>query len=155
MQMYMRTSPAVPSLQGTVIPVVEYLEKIPGVVLARAVRNAPYLLLTDPSELPLLEANAAWLTRTLGLVGSQLGKLLNGNAYVIGRSCEGTVRPCIEALLALGFAPDQVRSMVLRFPRLMSLKGERMQYTLRTLRDLGLDEEQLRKVLWRFPAVCK
>jgi len=133
---------------------VEFLAQVPGVNLVRAVRNAPFLLVILPGEIPHLEGNALWLKRALNLQGHDIGKVISGNAYVLTRPVKD-LQAVVDFIIGLGFSIPEARSMILRFPRVMAMRDNRLDYTVHSLHARGLDEEQVKKVLWKQPATCE
>lgn len=151
--MYERSFPIELDFSTHIKPVVEFLESIPGINLTKMLKSSPYILL-HASDISILTQNISLLTTMLKLQDNELGKLLNGNAYVISRPIELTVKPGVDYFKGLGFSLDEIRSMVLRFPRVLALRRDRLDYTVRGLRDIGLTDEQTKIVLWKFPGIC-
>ena len=147
MQAFRRVEPVVPSLELVVRPVIEHLKAIPGVSLRRVIAASPFLLTTAPEQRLRMPSVAEQLAAELGLSGDQLGRLVNSNAYVLRRTLDTTVLPALGVLRALGLAPEQVRRAVLRHPRVLSYRADRLEYGVATLRLVGLNDSQLRSVV--------
>jgi hypothetical protein len=151
--MFTREEPGALDLDGSVRPVLEFLKALPGVALARAVSNCPHLLTTPPSLRVRFPTNAAWLTRELALGPGDLGKLVNTNAYVLRRPLEATTRPALDLLRGLGFSGEEVRSVVLRQPKILAYRRDRLEHGLGSLRHAGMAEAQVKAAVWKLPSV--
>jgi hypothetical protein len=163
-QFFTRLSPQPLMVDITIKPTIEYLENIPGINLARAVRNAPFLLIQNLSTLPQIESNRSWLTDTLNLTGTDFGKIVSSNAYVLYRPTEG-MEACIQFLHKeiMGFPISlsstenvlKVKSMVLRTPRMLALRVQKMESVVEDLKkNLGLVDAQIKAVFFKYPGAC-
>jgi hypothetical protein len=152
-------------LDVTIRPTVEYLENIPGINLTRAVRNAPFLLLQSLPTMPVVERNRSWLTDTLNLTGPDLGKIVSSNGYVLYRPTEA-MEACIDFLYReiIGFPRSlastennlKVKNMVLRSPRLLALRVEKMESAVENMKkNLGLVDAQVKSLFFKFSGACK
>ncbi|KAG7668335.1 hypothetical protein Ndes2437B_g07499 [Nannochloris sp. 'desiccata'] len=160
-QFFTRVSPQPLMVDITIKPTLEYLEKIPGINLTRAVRNAPFLLIQSLPNLPRVESNRSWLTDTLNLTGSDLGKIVSSNGYVLYRPVEA-MEACIQYLhkeimgypISLSSTENtlKVKSMVLRTPRMLALRVQKMESVVDDLKkNVGLVEAQIKTVFRKFP----
>jgi hypothetical protein len=151
-QMYRKSSP-----QGLnysdVRSILEYFEGINGIEAGRLVRNSPFVLGLSRSLLRDFDENRRHVEGLLGLSDANMGKILSANAYIITRPVGATVRPCVEYLnTTLGFSIDEVRSIVLRFPRILLLsrgKFEDIQVAIKSM--MHLDDSDFAKMVWKFP----
>ena len=61
---------------------------------------------------------------------------------------------CLEVIERLGFTREETRSIILRSPKLLSARPERLHVGIQTLHDtIGMDEEQVKKAIWRQPCI--
>jgi hypothetical protein len=164
-QFFTRLSPQPLMVDATIKPTVEYLQNIPGINLTRAVRNAPFLLLQSLPTLPWVESNRSWLTDTLNLTGSDLGKIVSSNGYVLYRPVED-MDACLNFLYKeiMGFSKSlsstennlKIKSMILRTPRILALRVQKMESVVENMKtNLGLEDAQIKTLFWKSPAACK
>lgn len=164
-QFFTRVSPQPLMVDISIKPTIEYLEDIPGINLTRAVRNAPFLLIQSLPNLPRVESNRSWLTDTLNLTGLDLGKIVSSNGYVLYRPVEA-MEACIHYLHKeiMGFPFSlsstenilKVKSMVLRTPRLLALRVQKLESVVEGLKkNVGLVDTQIKTVFYKFPGACK
>jgi len=164
-QFFTRASPQPLMVDIAIKPTIEYLENIPGINLPRAIRNAPFLLIHPLPNVPRVESNRSWLTDTLNLRGFDLGKIVSSNGYVLSRPREA-MEACIHYLhreiMGSPFSVSstenilKVKSMVLRTPRILALRVQKMEGTVENLRkNVGLVDAQIKTVFYKFPGACK
>ena len=151
---YTRTSPNIPLIESTLKPRLEYLQAIPGINLARVIRNAPYLFLEYDIDMAQIKDNKTWLETTLELRGEDLGHVISLNGYVLIRSIE-KMEENLELLDELGFTRSQQGKMVQRNPRLLALRSSRMKQALNHYKERGFSDDQIKKIFWKFPAACE
>jgi hypothetical protein len=150
---YIRSRPDPPSITE-VRGAIRFLESIPGIDVTRAVRNLPFVLSHPAMGTPLATAaRADHLERELDLRPGELGKLLSANVHCVMVDAAATVDPCIEFLRGLEFDPGQVRSIVLRYPRVLSVRVERLQAGVQTLRNVGMNEMQIKSAVYGLPSI--
>ena len=154
MQMYKRPNNEALDY-STVRRVVEYFDNIEGVNLGRVVRNSPYILAADKHAFEKFNENRMFLTKRLDLEEKDLGRILSSNAYILSRSLDATVKPCIEYLESNGFSKEQVRSFVLRFPRCLLLSQDKLRMSESSITGLGLTGEEYSRILRKFPPIGK
>eukprot|EP00887_Chlorella_sp_A99_P007968 scaffold12.g7968.t1 len=147
---YVRKEPQLVTLEDNVRPVVEFLASVPGCDLSRALRFSPFVLTHAP--VATLRRNAAALSARMGLEGGQLGELISKACSVLLLDMEGHAFPMLDLLASLGISPRHVRGMLLRYPRFMLLRRERVLESLRWLPMLHLTEEDVPLIWYKFPA---
>lgn len=152
MQMYRKSSPEALDF-GRVRNIMGYFQSIEGVNPGRLFRNSPFILASSASFLDEFEANKKALMDMFKLDEKDLGKILSSNAYVLSRSAGYTVQPCAEYLRRMNFSGDQIRSIVIRFPRILALNTSKMDNIRECLRGMGINDEEFAKIVWKFPPV--
>lgn len=152
MQMYRKSSPEGLDF-GKVRNVMEHFQSIEGVNTGRLIRNSPFILASSTSFLDQFEVNKNHLMDLFNLDEKELGKILSSNAYVLSRSARYTVQPCAEYLRRMNFSGDQIRSIIIRFPRILALSTSKMDNIREYLRGIGIDNQDFAKIVWKFPPV--
>lgn len=150
--MYRKKSPEALDF-GNVKNILEHFHRIEGLHTGRLLRNSPFILAAPPSFLNDFEENKRTFMEMFQLHEKDLGKILSSNAYVLSRSVGTTVQPCAEYLKNMGFSSEQVRSIVIRFPRILALSTLKMDGIRESLRGMGIHDEDFAKVVWKFPPV--
>lgn len=128
-------------------------QSIQGVNTGRLVRNSPFILASSASFLEEFEENKQLLMSIFQLSERDLGKILSSNAYVLSRSLGFTVQPCAKYLENMHFSQDQIKSIILRFPRILALNTSKMDGIKENLHGLGIGNEDFAKIVWKFPPV--
>lgn len=161
-QMYRKTSPQALDY-GDVKAVLEYFEGIRGVRTQRLVRNSPFVLGLPRSVLGTFDENKKNVEDMLDLRDAELGKIVSSNAYILTRHSGATARPCVEYLMGdLGLSKEEVRSIVLRFPRILLLSSSKIEDVRVVLGEMmGIDsdgdgdkEGEFARMLYKFPPLA-
>lgn len=143
------------SLSNDIKPVVEYLETIPGVNLLRALSNSPWILSND-FGVDRMTSNAAWLVQELNLEPADLGRIINGNAYVLKQELARNTQPAIQFLRqGIGLSTSEVRSIVRRAPRMLSYSSKKLESGKETLERIGMSVDQIRNAINKAPQIRK
>ena len=148
---YVRPTPLALSVESNIQPTIEYLCSIPGIKIERALRNAPLLLTSLTPRLRSLSDQATWLRNELDMTEHELGKVVSGNGNVLTRKRD-PLRDCFAVLYRLQLTKDQVRSMVIKSPRILVRSPLRMTDIIELFRDFGLRDEQIRSALYKLPS---
>lgn len=156
-QMYRKSRPEALDY-GDVRAILEYFEGLRGVQTGRLVSNSPFVLGLSRSVLNSFDENRRYVEDMLGLSGTDVGRIVSSNAYVLTRHASATARPCVDHLMkALGFSKEDVRSIVLRFPRILLLNSAKIDDVHAALQDLmGVASEpssDFARVVWKSPSV--
>lgn len=133
--------------------IVEYFERVEGINFGRVVRNSPYILAAEKDVFENFDENRMFLTKHLELEEKDLGRILSSNAYILSRSLDATVKPCIEYLESNGFSKEHLRSFVIRFPRCLLLSQDKLRMSESTITGLGLTGEEYSRILRKFPPI--
>ncbi|KAI8104898.1 hypothetical protein M9435_000075 [Picochlorum sp. BPE23] len=133
--------------------ILEILGGIEGVQLGRLVRNSPFVLGSSRPVIDTFDENRERVLAMLGIEEKHLGKILSSNAYVLSRPADSSVKPTVDLLQSMGFSLEQVRSIVLRFPRILVLSIHKIETLKANIRQLGIEEEEFAKILWKFPPI--
>lgn len=150
-QMYRKSNPQ-PLDYGDVKAILEYFEGISGVRTERLVRNSPFVLGLPRSVLGTFDENKRYVEEMLELRDAELGKIISSNAYILTRHAGATARPCVEYLMGtLGLTKDEVRSIVLRFPRILLLSSAKMEDVRVVLREMVGVGEEFGRMMYKFP----
>ena len=156
-QMYKKARPTALDY-GNVKAILEYFEGLRGVETGRLVTNSPFVLGLSGSMLETFEENKKCVEGMLGLSETDVGRIVSSNAYVLTRHASATVRPCVEHLMnSLGFSKEDVRSIVMRFPRILLLNSSKIDDVHLALQDMmGVASDprsDYAKMVWKFPSV--
>ncbi|KDD73384.1 hypothetical protein H632_c2234p0, partial [Helicosporidium sp. ATCC 50920] len=137
------------SLPAAVEDMLAFLGEIPGVDVAAMFGSCPGLAASF--ERRAWSARVAFLERELGLHGPALGSVLRRNAQLLRSDPAKTAQPVLEYLAELGFSREGRRRMVLRFPRMLQYRAERLRQAVEELEAYGFEREEVRSMLLRFP----
>lgn len=154
-QAYVRQFPSPLLLEGSIKLMVESLSNIPGIDLRRVAQNSPFVFIQSPVARYRMQDNLEWLKSSFSLQQDEVGKVLNGNAYILTQPRERNSEPAVSFLKSLNLDEDQLRTVVLRYPRLLSLRVQKLKRTLEKLNELGFDKALAEGIISRFPAVCE
>lgn len=133
--------------------ILEFLGGIEGVQLGRLVRNSPFVLSSSRPVIDTFDTNRQRVLAMLDIDEKQLGKILSSNAYVLSRPVDTGVKPTVDFLQGMGFSSEQVRSIVLRFPRILVLSIHKVETLKMNIRQLGIEEEDFATIVWKFPPI--
>ncbi len=146
-------APEVPTLAGEVRPVAAALLAIPGARLLHCILSSPHMLSPHYGGAARMAETGAWLTARLGLEGRELGRVANGNPFLLVRSAAAT-EASLAALEALGLRGAALRTAVLRQPRVAGMRAPRIAGKGAALAEAAkLDAAALRAVLLAHPGV--
>ena len=156
-QMYRKSHPEALDY-GDVRAILEYFEGLRGVQTARLVTNSPFVLGLSRSVLDTFDENRRYVEDMLGLSDDDVGRIVSSNAYVLTRHASATARPCVDHLMkVLGFSKEEVRSIVLRFSRILLLNSSKIGDAHMALQNLmGVASEpssDFARMVWKFPSV--
>lgn len=154
-QVYVRQYPAPLLVEESIKLMVESLTKIPGIDLRRVAQNSPFIFIQSPEARYRMQDNYDWLKTSFHLQENEMGKILNANAYILTQPRERNSEPTVIFLKSLNLDETQLRTVVLRYPRILSLRVKRLKQTLEKLDELGFDKTQVETIVSRFPAVCE
>ena len=150
--MYKRSRPDALNF-ATVKNIVDYFNGIEGVNMTRVMRNSPYIISLRKEDLDIFRENRSRVIESLGLSDKEMGKILSANAYVLSRPFDVAVKPCLEYLQEKGFDHREIRSMVVRFPRMLLLSNDRLKLAENSLGEMGIGGDKFKRMLWKFPAI--
>lgn len=148
---------------------IDILNEIPGINLARVFTNAPSLIDASLDSISRIPGNIQWLTDTLHLDthlkssggsrstrNTQLAKIVNGNAHVLVQNINTTIQPCVKLLRdSIGFTVPEMKSIVLRFPRVLVYRVAKLEGIMSVLRQAGLNDAQIKIAIWKAPSLCE
>ena len=150
--MYRKSTPEALDYRNTK-DILDYFEGLESVDLRRVLRNSPFILGASRLLLDSFEANRRRVMSSLELQDKQMGKIISSNAYVVSRPFTSAVGPSLEYLESLGYTTSEIRSIVLRFPRILMLSRGKIEGVKESLCVFGIGEEDFVKILRKFPPV--
>lgn len=152
LQMYKRTQREALDYSH-VRAMLEYFKSIEGSNTTRVLRNSPYILAYKKEYIPEFDRNKSEVVRELRLTEKEAGKIISSNAYILSRPPSHSIRPCVDYLTEKGFTIDEIRAVILKFPRILLLSKEKLASLEARLADIGIEGAKYKAVLLKFPPI--
>lgn len=111
------------------------------------------LLQARNDEAEACRGRAEAFAERLDLEPKEVARLVSLVPQVVYQDHSQTLGPSLDLLLGLGFPPRRAASMLMRFPRLVLYRPQRLQESLEALAERGVTREQRMTMLERFPAL--